>query len=392
MFISALVATLCFVLFPLSVDASSTNEYVVKFEESKGLSKAMEVAKGQKFEVLKTYEDLDYFVVKGSPNSVKKLKNKDGILEVYENVTYTILGKPTGDNPNKPSKDEPDPTTPPTTDDFESFLWGLRAVGAKDYWVNSKGSGVKVAIIDTGIDMDHEDLVGNIDFVNSKNTISSRKTIEDDNGHGTHVAGTIAALDNQSGVLGVAPDATLIVYKSLDRKGSGSGADISAAIDYAIAAGADVINMSLGSAVKDQLISDAVDRAYNAGVIVVCANGNENTAVSYPAALDKTIAVSALKEDTGVIMFDDSYSNFGPQTTVAAPGSNIGSTYKDGGYVYMDGTSMASPHVAGVVALLIGAHGDLNHDQVVYLLQVNVNDLGTVGFDDYYGYGAVNLK
>lgn len=247
--------------------------------------------------------------------------------------------------------------TPPvdTTTSSQTIPWGITRVGSAD------GTGKVAWIIDTGVDYDHPDL--NVDITRARTYVTRTTTANDDNGHGTHVAGTIAAKNNTIGVIGVAYNATVVPVKVLDKRGSGTYSAIIAGIDYVAATAnpGDVANMSLGGP-YDQTLNDAVLGLADAGVLVALAAGNESqdaTLVSPASANHMNIyTVSAFQ--TGDIWA--SFSNFGTPVDVAAPGVNILSTYKDGGYATLAGTSMASPHVAG---LLLITNGHLSYDGYV---------------------------
>ncbi|MHC4310790.1 MAG: S8 family peptidase, partial [Planctomycetota bacterium] len=196
-----------------------------------------------------------------------------------------------------------------------------------------------MAVLDTGIDYKHPDLDDNC--YGGVNVINPRKDYRDDNGHGTHVAGIIAAEDNDIGVVGVAPEAYLYGVKALDRNGSGWLSDIIAGLEWCVNNRMDIVNMSLGADSDIQAFHDACDAA-SATVILVAAAGNDGGAVDYPAAYGSVIAVSATDSSDGLA----SFSNYGNEIEIAAPGVNILSTYKGGGYETHSGTSMAAPHVA----------------------------------------------
>ncbi|MBA2480076.1 MAG: S8 family serine peptidase [Planctomycetes bacterium] len=231
---------------------------------------------------------------------------------------------------------------------------------------------VDVAVIDTGIHLSHPDL--NVSNARQVSFVRGTKNANDDNGHGTHVAGTIGARDNTVGVVGVAPGVNLWAVKVLNSQGSGWTADIISGINYVAdpARGIEIANMSLGGGVPigPDPMHDAILGAVANGVVFVVAAGNSSkeATTSVPAAYGEVLTVSAIADydglmgglgGTGTYGNDDTlatFSNFGAAVDVAAPGVDIRSTYKDGGYTSMSGTSMASPHVAGAVALYFATH------------------------------------
>ena len=275
-------------------------------------------------------------------------------------------------------------------DDYET-PWGVDRIDAEKVHSTFTGKGVKVAVIDTGVDYFHPELKANYhggyDFVNSDTNPM------DDDGHGTHVAGIIAAVDNdvwfRGMVVGVAPDAELYALKVLDSDGNGWVSDINAAIDWAIENDMDVISMSLGRSTDFTSMRRLCQEAYDSGIVIVAAAGNgDGNYVSYPAAYDSVIAVTAIEQNDSIACF----SNIGPEIELAAPGGSILSTYMGNQYATLSGTSMATPHVSGVVALLLSADSGLEPAEVRELLAATATDLGEEGKDNYYGYGLVNAS
>lgn len=234
-----------------------------------------------------------------------------------------------------------------TQEELAEIPWGVRRVGAHNAWSFTTGKGVDVAVLDTGIDYTHPDLAPV--YKGGYNAIDESKPPLDDHGHGTHVAGTIGAVKDLKGVVGVAPEVNLYAVKALDSNGSGKYSWVVAGIEWAVKNNMKVINMSLGSRYSSDALKEAVRKAYEAGVVIVCAAGNDGGAVNYPAAYPQTIAVSASNSSDKIAYF----SSRGKEIDFIAPGVSIYSTYKGGGYKTLSGTSMAAPHVSGLAALAI---------------------------------------
>jgi thermitase len=281
-------------------------------------------------------------------------------------------------------------------------------IDAPEAWAISTGNTVTVGVIDTGIDYTHPDLIqayaGGVDYV------TPDLDPMDDQGHGTHVSGTIAAAINnttgdpaeEEGVAGVAPLARIRAYKVCDASGNCSDFAIQQAIAQAVADGVKVINMSLGGAEYSQGLDDMVQAAWNAGVVIVAGAGNNgNTGRFYPAALDHVIAVGAFDEDH----LRAPFSNYGDWVHIAAPGNVIMSTYRMaaclpstvpgdiGCYNWLSGTSMATPHVAGAAAL-VWSRGDVTSNQQVYDILLNSADpvgVSPVRLDSWTNHGGLNL-
>ncbi len=276
-------------------------------------------------------------------------------------------------------------------DPYYGQQWQYGAISAEGGWDVTHGSGsVTIAVIDTGIDYDHPDLSGKV--LSGRNYVDGSYDPYDDNGHGTHVAGLAAAMtDNGVGVAGVDWSARILPLKVLDSSGSGYDSDIASAIRYAADSGAEVINMSLGSSSSSYTLLSAVTYAYGKGVTIVAAAGNDGTSsVSYPAAYSGVIAVGAI--DSSGSRAD--FSNYGSKLDLMAPGVSVLSTYANGAYQKMSGTSMASPIVAGAACMVLAAFPDYagKPDDVAAKLTSTATDMGTPGFDTGYGYGKLNLN
>ncbi|MCK1991648.1 S8 family serine peptidase [Peribacillus muralis] len=270
--------------------------------------------------------------------------------------------------------------------------WHHKNLGMEAAWTKSMGANeMIVAIIDDGIDRKHEDLTGKI--VNAYDTIRKRKNILPEGQHGTHIAGIIAgSANNGIGGAGVAPDVKLMPINVFEGKYADT-ANIIKAIHYAIQHKANIINMSLGVNAYSEAFNKAVQEASKKGILIVAAAGNEgdmgkNVQRVYPAAYSNVISVAATdKSDKR-----PSYSNYDSTVDIAAPGDKILSTLPHGRYGWMSGTSMATPMVAGVAALIWSNEPKLNKTEVEYRLYDSAKDLGTKGKDIYYGNGKVNAE
>ena len=297
-------------------------------------------------------------------------------------------------------------------------LWGIKKVNAPAAWDTTNGQGIVVAVVDTGIDYNHPDIQPNlwsnsgeiagngidddgdgyVDDVRGWNFAYDRNDPFDDNGHGTHVAGTIAAVgNNRIGVVGVAWGAQVMAVKILDASGSCEEATCAKGVVYAADHGADVINLSWGGNAPSQVIADAIDYAHSLGAVIVASAGNDDADVTgeTPACLWDVIAVAA----TDYKDVPASFSNWGTRIDVAAPGidilslraagSTLGTPVGDG-YMRLDGTSMAAPHVSGLAALLLAAHPEFSNEDVRQALRVSADHSDPAGGPTYFGYGRAN--
>lgn len=268
--------------------------------------------------------------------------------------------------------------------------WGHATIGVPDAWKVTKGKGATVAVLDTGCDRGHRDLKDRVS--KSKDFTGSRSGDSDVQGHGTHCAGVIGAAENGVGMIGVAPESTLLVGKVLGDNGSGLGTWIAAGIDWACDNGADVISMSLGSAGVDPRIQAACERALARGVIVIAAAGNEGPregTVGYPGGHAGVVCVAAVDAKEAVA----SFSSRGRQVQVAAPGVNVRSCYPGDRFATMSGTSMATPYVAGCAALYVAAAkargAKWSPADFAKLVSSSSKDLPPAGRDTATGFGLI---
>jgi len=270
---------------------------------------------------------------------------------------------------------------------YAGYEWHLPKIQAPSAWdISTGGATPIIAVVDTGVYAGHPDLAGKIlagyDYVNN----DSNPT--DDFGHGTEVSGTAAAIGNNGvGVAGVAFANQVLPVKVLDSTGSGTYSAIVNGITYAADHGARIINLSLGGPSSSSSLPSAIDYAWNKNVVIVAAAGNSgNNTLQYPAACNHVVAVSATDSNDALA----SFSSFGADVALSAPGVNIATTSMDGGYVSVSGTSFSSPIVSGVVALMASVNPQLSNAQLVDMLKQNVDDIGSAGYDTFYGYGRVN--
>ncbi|HVE83376.1 MAG TPA: S8 family serine peptidase [Myxococcales bacterium] len=306
------------------------------------------------------------------------------------------------------SQDSDDEGFQPNDPDYGK-QWNLRQIHMPKAWKESRGKGAVVAVLDTGIAYEDADDFRQVPdlkgarFAKGYDFVNDDEHANDDHGHGTHVAGTIAQVtNNKEGVAGVAFEATLMPVKVLDHFGRGTSADIADAIRWAADHGANVINMSLGGGGYSQVMADAVAYARKKGVTVICAAGNSGQGrVEYPAAYPGAVAVAAVGPDGTRAP----YSSYGKELDIAAPGGNKSRGEQFGilqntidpqnvsrsVYAYYQGTSMATPHVAGVAALLIGA-GAKTPDQVEKALFAGAEQVGGKAWTDQYGHGILNAE
>jgi subtilisin len=364
-------------------------EVVVLFNDSVD----EQLIKDNNGKVDKKYSQIPAAVTKLTAKDIKALQKSGKVKAVEENHIYSIAKKPS-DKPGKPGGDDP-PAPPP-----QVMPWGIDRIDAEWVWDDANkpatGDGVTVAVIDTGIDKDHSDLkdniVGGYNLVVQKGRLNTNAW-DDDNGHGTHVAGTIAAVDNNLGVVGVAPDAGLYGIKVLNKRGSGYMTDVIDGILWAatvnVGSGGspdyiDVISMSL-SGPKSSSLASAITYASGQGIVIVAASGNDYaSSVSYPSAYPEVISVGATDSSDRVA----SFSNYGPKLDFVAPGVSVLSTYKNDGYATGSGTSMATPHVSGIVALLLEA--GVTPANVYDALKNSVDPLSA--YDSKDGHGLVDAE
>jgi type VII secretion-associated serine protease mycosin len=280
------------------------------------------------------------------------------------------------------------PNAVPNDTLYPNYQWNMPMINMERAWDITKGSGdVIIATVDTGVDMRHPEFQGKL--VQGYNVLNGSNNPNDDNGHGTHVAGIIAArTNNGEGVAGMNWNSKIMAVKGIGADGSGSSLDIAQGIVWAADHGASVINMSVGNYHPSSALHDAIQYAYSKDVVMVAASGNDNTAQpSYPAAYPEVMSIAAV--DSGGKRA--SFSNYGSQVDIAAPGVDIPSTYIMSDYAALSGTSMACPHAAGLAGLIRSANPTLTNEQVMKVMRTSAHDAGDAGWDQQYGYGIIDV-
>jgi subtilisin family serine protease len=273
----------------------------------------------------------------------------------------------------------------------ETMNWGMSSEGIPDMWKITRGLGVKIAILDTGASTCHQDLAGAI--IQTADFTNSRIGVEDQHGHGTFCAGVAGARQNDFGVVGVAPDCQLLIGKIMGDDGSGNEQSVIKGLEWAAAQGADIISMSIGSPISTPLLCDAI-KAVTQATYIICAAGNAGPSldsISYPARYLETISVGAVDRQKQVTNF----SSRGDRVDIVAPGDQIISCWPPNGTAMLSGTSMSTPFVAGVIALIIAdrkkdGRTPLTRDQMLDVLLKSAVDLGTLGRDKDSGLGLIN--
>jgi thermitase len=342
-------------------------EIIVKFKDSVSDAEAKAFAEKAKDEIKEKGPRFHVIKIKdGSVEDAIEEYEESGKIDYAEpNYTYGINW-----TPNDPYFNN-------------GVQWAPQKVSAQSAWDITRGSSsIKVAIIDTGVDYNHPDLAGGV--IKGYDYVDNDWDPMDLNNHGTHAAGIAAATTNNSrGIAGMAPNVYIYAVRVLDANGSGTLDDVANGIYHAVDNGAKVVSLSLGGPSGATSLQNAVNYAASKGVVVVAAAGNENTsAASYPAYYSNAIAVAATDRND----YKASFSNYGSWVDVAAPGVDIASTIRNGGYAYMSGTSMACPLVAGIAGLLASQGRSASNIRAAI---ENTADV-TPGTGTYYSNGRVN--
>ncbi|CAM4065292.1 S8 family serine peptidase [Saccharibacillus endophyticus] len=364
---------------PTAFAEGADQEVVIVYKNADGKEAAIE----QSEEVQHEFKTVPAVAATVSSEDLRDLVDNPDIDYVERNISFQTTDFETTSY------------TPPATAK-EAGNWNYQQVAPNTMWDQGfTGNGVKIAVVDSGIS-EHPELkiAGGISTVGD----GTNANYADDNGHGTHVAGIIAADSGQGNVVGMAPGASLYAVKTLGADGKGTLVDLLEGLDWAIQNNMDIINLSLGGDTDAQSLHDMVDKAYNKGILVVASAGNSGTAdnqdqntVGYPARYDSVISVASVDQNLN----HSEFSSAGPRVDVSAPGEVIRSTFPIAlgvSYKYMSGTSQAAPHVAGELALLKEKNPSANASQLREILNGYALDRGTPGRDNLYGSGVVTFK
>ncbi len=320
-----------------------------------------------------------------------KRQYRDSMIIKSETMTTRQLMKYFAEHPDSMYA-EPNyillPNRVPNDSFYRRYQWNLPLIRMEQSWDISEGSpDVIIAIVDTGIDLHHPEFQGKL--VGGYNVIEDNNNPNDDNGHGTHVSGIIAArTNNHEGIAGISWRSRLMPVKAIGADGSGTAFDIAQGIRWATDHGARVINLSVGNYTPSAALQEACTYAYNHNVVLVAATGNDATdQPGYPAAYKEVLGVSAVDHLKRFAEF----SNFGNYVDVVAPGVDIPSTYIYGDYAALSGTSMACPHVTALASLILSVNPSLTSQEVMQLIRETAADLGRPGRDYYFGYGIIDV-
>jgi len=368
----------------------SVDEVVVKFRKPLTEKQLLQLRKELNLTVVKQTRSIYVFRSKKHDTGELKAYFKREWDPVFVEPHYLYLtngASPRGTGLDA-AADDGEETLVPNDTLYSEYQWNLPEIMTETGWKVTKGSpDIVVAVLDTGVQSDHPDLKGRL--VKGVNIVDPSADPEDDVGHGTHVAGIIAAeVNNNEGVAGMTWYTKIMPVKVLDDTGAGSTYSVAEGIIWATDNGAHVINMSLGNYAQAEFLHDAIKYAHDNGVVLVAASGNDNTErPGFPAAYPEVLAVAATDPDESRA----EYSNYGDYIDVAAPGTSIPSTYPGSRYAALSGTSMACPHVAALVSLVRAANPGLDNEQVMDLVRTTAKDLGVAGRDAEFGFGQIDV-
>jgi subtilisin family serine protease len=376
-FIALFIVQLLFVPTGFAAEHKDrTKEVIVVYKDYQGVVATNKIAE----EIRYQFQSINAVAAVLTEDEIAQLESNPHIAYVEENISFTLQDQI---QPKLEVQNQPGILS-------ASTQWNIEAVNASLAWEEGfTGKGVKVAVVDTGI-APHPQL----EVAGGVSTLPNTTSWNDDNGHGTHVAGSIAAKRSHVGVVGVAPEAALFAVKALDRNGIGTLESIMKAIDWSITNQMDIINLSLGTNQDSYILKHTIDKAYEKGILIVGAAGNSGNqqgtgnSISSIAKYDSVIAVAAVDHN----MKRAPFSSTGSQIEFSGPGVEILSTYLNEQYAVANGTSSAAPHLSGILALLKQKYPDQSNRELRKKLQDYTMDLGQTGRDAWFGYGFVQYK
>ncbi|WP_298818629.1 S8 family peptidase [Chloroflexus sp.] len=365
-----LVALAINLIPPSPIYARTTNDVIVKLTDPQHLATLTQMLRVQHISLIGDHTYLMRLPAGSSAEQFSRAAQRlSGVIYAVPDYERTLAYTP--------------------NDTLREQQWALGTIGAYEAWNITTGGSIVIAVIDTGIDAGHPELSGRI--LSGFNAITGNTDTTDDNGHGTAVAGLIAAAgDNGIGISGICWGCMILPVKACFRNGRCRDSSVISAIRWATDNGARIINLSLGGTINSPALQDAVRYATERGVLIIAASGNERTegnGPSYPAAYPETVAVGA----TGYSDEVTSFSNTGPYLDLVAPGVDIVTTLPGSNYAIANGTSFASPLVAGAAALVMTVRPDLSSHDIRCILSISADDRGAPGHDDEYGYGRLNV-
>lgn len=375
-------------LVPMTAHAASLPRLIIGFKSNTPAHKqASTISRASVIKKTTTLNALDAAIVSVQPRDLAKVRKQ---LLARNDVAYVEIDHIARAYDAKKANLTRQSTLSQTgtwipSDTFFTQQWALSTIRATSAWEHTRGSGITIAILDTGVDYIHPDLRGRVDL--GRDFIAGDADPMDEQGHGTHVAGIAAAnADDRFGIAGVAPSARILAIRVLDAEGAGNYSQVAQGITYAADNGAKIINLSLGGPEKSELLRTAIDYAASRGAIVTCASGNEGSRdMGYPARYDSCLSVGATDITDTIAQF----SNRGTGLDITAPGTQILSSVIGASHDSWDGTSMATPHVAGAAALLMSQ--GLSRSATLSTLLSSAVDLGAAGYDTTYGAGRLDV-
>lgn len=360
-----------YMLFP-KIDILATSDDVLVISTENDYDKLKKSLKDSGVKIISEYDEIGALSVIAENGNLPQSIIKNYLLEIEENIKFKLDTSMSVSNKGNFQTSEKIPDN-------------LKIIKVDKAWEEGlKGKSVNIGIIDTGIDQ-HIDL----DIAGGSSFVHYTESWLDDNGHGTNIAGIVGATENGQGIIGVAPQSNIYSLKALNSKGEGTLTEILNAIEWSIENKMDIINLSFGSNKYSKTLQRMINKAYEENVLVVAASGNTyGNKVLYPAAYENVIAVNAINN----LMENSNFSSAGEEIEITAPGEKIESTGKNSSYYISNGTSYASSHVTGFLAILREKYPSFNNDQLRSKLREHTVDFSEKGRDNTYGFGVLEYK